>query len=279
MRRVTKRRPSRKRPYKRRRVTYRRKRVSKKMAFKRKQLTNMGQPMNSKTNQLKNRWWTANCTNLYDKKLLWWDASDIPIHTGSQTTYNDSRMTDRVNFHGVKVDFWFQNGLGYPIKMNVAVISPSKAGIRLIPGVTPNPLDDLEVFFRSYTEDRQVPFKNNYNPFFYNLPINPDAYCVLAHRKFIIEGRAVGANGTYETDAGTMLMGKSNYRYYSRYIPVKRLVVYDFNAEASPTWVCNNPVYVIWWCAYMNSEAGQEGGVIGKFAFSIKSVFSEIKGT
>jgi len=159
------------------------------------------------------------------------NLTGIPKDTGANDI--DQRQRDLCYVQGFKIITSIQNTGTKPIHFNMAVLMN-----RTAPGSSPS----ANEFFRGSGDTRGLDFSSvllNSNDF-RSRPINSDKNVVLMHKRVTI---SPPNNTSYE--AGW----KSSFHTLDCWIPLKRVLTFDNG-------VCNNGVYLVYWCDEFNTAAG-----------------------
>lgn len=149
----------------------------------------------------------------------------------------DERQRNMINIRGFKICMEFKNNLIEPIYVNVAILhnKDSTDG-------EPTNTD----FFRASGSNRGIDFGNAAltGLDYHCRNINTDKHVILMHRRYKLTDKST--SGTFEANQG------NSYMTMQRYIPLKRQIRFDGNADTVP----NGSVYLCWWVSTWGSPAG-----------------------
>lgn len=184
------------------------------------------------------------------RTFYWWDMTDLP-KTATLDDIN-ARQRDMVNFRGFKICAFIRNDINAPMYLNIAVISPRGAEIRL--GTGSGSATTVSDFFRGHGTNRTQDFSNALTALeFRCLPINRDNWRILSHTR-----HQLGP----ESNSGTFnVQNRPNYITYEKYFKINRQLRYDNGGE------CTTPIY---WCYWFDNH-----GVLGGTAPSAAAVATQ----
>lgn len=193
-----------------------------------------------------------------DRTLFSIDCSDIAVGTGL-----DQRLRDVVEFRGMRLCIRVKNiNSAQNMYFHWAVISPKQDGTA---GVA------TENFFRSDVPSvtgRGQDFDNTLDAQqLHCLPINPDKWNIITHKKYNI--------GQF---AATSAYARSNdaFREINMYIPIKRQLRYDSDNFAQ---ACTTPIWFVYWGARWNTLGGTAPTADLLISYRIHAYFNNPKQT
>lgn len=148
----------------------------------------------------------------------------------------NERERNVVNVRGFTLCMHFRNDLNVPLYLNVAVVSRKDEG---------DAAPVVNDFFRGFDNQRATDFGNGLLPLeFHCSPINSDKYHIIRHKRYTIDPLPGGLTYTSE---------HRNWRNLNWYIPFKRQLRWDQNAD-------NNPIdgncFLVYWCDQVSAAAG-----------------------
>ena len=173
------------------------------------------------------------------------------IDKGSQI---DQRSDDMIYYSGLKYRFQLVNPRNEPILFHVAVLAPREyAGA----GGSQDARTD---FFRDVNGTRGLSFSDQLVSMeLHTRGINPDRYHIFDHKRYYFgpEAGGVGENGGYE--AGV----QKNWKYISKYVPIKRQIRYEDASAQS----CVNKIFLFVWSDLHIDAGGQtpRASLVGQY--------------
>jgi len=194
-------------------------------------------------------------TTVNDRTLFSVDVTDIP--RGINIT---ERIRDVVEFRGIRLCYRIRNldGNGN-MYHHWALISPKTDAV----GVSTNN------FFRSdapQTTGRGRDFDNTLDAHeFHCLPINPDKWNIIRHRKYTL--------GTI-TASSSIARTNDSWREIREWIPIKRQLRYDDDNVAN---TCSTPIFFVHWSARWNSPGGTAPTAVVNTSYRIHAYFNNPK--
>lgn len=158
------------------------------------------------------------------------DITDIG--RGSNNEIN-LRERELANIRGLKMCFMFTNlNTQIPVMIHVAVVSPKKSNNVVV-----------NDFFRAYGSARSQNADTSGNSNLWNCtPINSDIYTILMHKRFTLNPSTNSHDSQYNTHG-------RNYRFFKRYLKIKRQVRYDTSTTA-----VEGNIFIIWWADFISQD-------------------------
>lgn len=161
------------------------------------------------------------------------ELTDVPKDSGFNEI--DARQRESCYIEGFKILTSLENTSTKPIHFNMAVLMN-----RTSPAASPSPNE----FFRGTGINRGLDFSTALNSNdFRARPINTDKNVVLMHKRVTL---SPAGSTSYESG------WKPSFHTMDAYIPIKRILTYDQG-------VCNNRVYIVYWCDLFNTAAAATG--------------------
>lgn len=160
------------------------------------------------------------------------DITKIPLDTNNYES-RDARERNIITISGFRYCLHIRNDKPTPMLFHYAIISP-KNPVEF--GVSPN-----SDFFRSIgTQGRSINFGTALTAQEFDcLPINPDKFVILKHKKFTIGPNEAAAAGTKYNDHVSR-----NWAKIDGYEKLKRQIRFDNNANDTPE---ASPVWFVYW--------------------------------
>ncbi|ALY05859.1 hypothetical protein [Ctenophore-associated circular virus 2] len=164
------------------------------------------------------------------------ELTAIPSQQNQGSVDIDLRSRDLAYINGWKFCIELRNNLTEPLYINLAVVVPKH-----------NATIDPNIWFRGYGIDRAIAFDPstlNSNDF-HCRPLNPDAYHILMHKRYRLNGDTDTA--TYAHNSGR------NFMNLNLWVPLRRQIRFD---ESTGTGAQNGRCFFVWWCDKYMSNTG-----------------------
>lgn len=250
--------------------------------------------VDNKTEQCKKINYTQECVTLYTRKLYWFDATYIQPSKATITApagggpveikynFQSGRVADRIRLIGMRMQLYWRSGIVQPLWMNMAVICPRNTlvGGRWVTNVTPTPQESCDAFFAGSNNAASIDFSTALSPFFFHYQgINNNAFKILFHKRWILHGRSLPANNSYNTASLDNWVNNAYPNSQTRkvWIPINRTISYDDSPEDSFR-TEDTPVYWCFWCDTPEGGPGSPAIECGKIGYKTDIFWKEIKG-
>lgn len=232
-------------PSKRKRATFKKRRVQRKRknvapAWKRNTLKEFGDTPTKQLSTLNCYNSTGNATNRDSNSMYFHESSlilPVDYSTGSYTPgpggfSQQRRLTSQIDIRGMKYEFTIVNNMAEPYYFHWAIVRCKNYGDIMY----------NQEFFRDYGGSRDVTFSTSLADQTLNrLPINPDRYAILFHKRIFIPRK-----GAQNEQFNMGEYRECNFRKVGGYAPIKQNMQYnDDEGEQNQ----NRPIFTVFWFA------------------------------
>lgn len=232
------------------------KRNARKVSWQRKAATLMSDRVSSKIPCKNYRQTSSTVTNpLPAGNMLFSDMTFIPgllpaTGFGDKGVLPQMRIMNMISIRGWKINLTVRSAVTTNcVYFHWAIIRSKDTTTTSLP---------FKDFFREFNSSRDLDFNAPLNAQVYNnLPINPDRFIVMTHKKVLLE-RANSGNDFVGRGAWGVSIPSGSWARISFWQPFKKAMVYDDDA-ANPS--NERPIFLAMWCAEPSTD-----GVMDKIA-------------